>query len=59
MKYYFLKEHAMKQGSEAVYNAEVNVDRIDIITDYIPLPEAINFFQEGVHGDAVQGMSVY
>ena len=33
----------MKQGSEAAYNAEVNVDRIDNITDYIPLPEAINF----------------
>ena len=43
-KYYFLKEHAMKQGSEAAYNAEVNVDRIDI-TDYIPLPEAINFLK--------------
>ena len=45
-KYYFLKEHAMKQGSEAAYNAEVNVDRIDIITDYIPLPEAINFLKK-------------
>ena len=41
-KYYFLKEHAMKQGTEAAYNAEVNVDRIDNITDNIPLPEAIN-----------------
>ena len=36
----------MKQGSEAAYNAEVNVDRIDIITDYIPLPEAINFLKK-------------
>ena len=45
-KYYFLKEHAMKQGSEAAYNAEVNVDRIDIITDYIPLPEAINLLKK-------------
>ena len=45
-KSYFLKEHAMKQGSEASYNAEVNVDRIDIITDYIPLPEAINFLKK-------------
>ena len=45
-KYYFLKEHAMKQGSEAAYNAEVNVDRIDNITDYIPLPEAINFLKK-------------
>ena len=45
-KYYFLKEHAMKQGSEAAYNAEVNVDRIDITTDYIPLPEAINFLKK-------------
>ena len=31
-----------KQGSETAYNAEVNVDRVDITTDYIPLPEAIN-----------------
>ena len=45
-KYYFLKEHAMKQGSEAAYNAEVNIDRIDIITIYIPLPEAINFLKK-------------
>ena len=45
-KHYLLKEHAMKQGSEAAYNAEVNVDRIDIITDYIPLPEAMNFLKE-------------
>ena len=45
-KYYFLKEHFMKQGSEAAYNAEVNVDRIDIITDYIPLPKAINFLKK-------------
>ena len=45
-KYYFLKEHVMKQGSEAAYNAEVNVDWIDIITDYIPLPEAINFLKK-------------
>ena len=45
-KYYFLKEHARKQGSEAAYNAEVSVDRIDIITDYIPLPEAINFLKK-------------
>ena len=44
-KYYFLKENAMKQGSEVAYNAEVNVDRIDIITDYIPLPEAINILK--------------
>ena len=39
-KYYFLKEHAMQQGAEAPYNAEVDVDRIDIITDFIPLPKA-------------------
>ena len=45
-KYYFLREHAMKQGSEEAYNAEVNVDRIDTITDYIPLPEAINFLKK-------------
>ena len=45
-KHYFLKEHAMKQGSEAAYNAEVNVDRIDTITDYILLPEAINFLKK-------------
>ena len=45
-KYYFLKGHAMKQSSEAAYNAEVNVGRIDIITDYIPLPEAINFLKK-------------
>ena len=44
-KYYFLKEHAMQQGVEAAYNAEVNVDRIDIIKDFIPLPEAINFLK--------------
>ena len=44
-KYYFLKEHAMQQGAEAAYNAEVNVDRIDIIKDFIPLPEAINFLK--------------
>ena len=44
-KYYFLKEHAMQQGVEATYNAEVNVDRIDIIKDFIPLPEAINFLK--------------
>ena len=44
-KYYFLKEHAMQQGVEAAYNAEVNVDRIDIIKDFVPLPEAINFLK--------------
>ena len=38
-KYYFLKEHARKQGTEVAYNAEVDVDRIDIRRDYIPLPE--------------------
>ena len=39
-KYYFLEEDA-----EASYNAEVNVDRIEIITDFIPLPEALNFLK--------------
>ena len=36
----------MKQGGEAACNAEVKVERIDIITDYIPLPEAINFLKK-------------
>ena len=44
-KYYFLKEHAMQQGVEATYNVEVNVDRVDIIKDFILLPEAINFLK--------------
>ena len=44
-KYYFLKEHAMQQGVEAAYNAEVDIDRIDIITDFIPLPEALNILK--------------
>ena len=44
-KYYFLKEHAMQQGAEAAYNAEVDVDGIDIITDFIPLPEAPNILK--------------
>ena len=35
----------MQQGAEAAYNAEVDVDRIDIITDFIPLPEALNFLK--------------
>ena len=58
-RYYFLKEHAMQQGAEATYNAEVDVDRIDIITDFIPLPKSFKLFKEGVHGDVVQAMSVY
>ena len=45
-KYYFLKEHARKQGTEVAYNAEVDVERIDIRTDYIPLPEALNFLKK-------------
>ena len=45
-KYYFLKEHARKQGTEVAYNAEVDVERIDIGTDYIPLPEAINILKK-------------
>ena len=28
------------------YNAEVDVERIDIRTDYIPLPEAMNFLKK-------------
>ena len=44
-KYYFLKEHAKKQGTEVAYNAEVDVERIDIKTDYTPLPEAMNFLK--------------
>ena len=45
-KCYFLKEHARKQGTEVAYNAEVDVERIDIRTDYIPLPEAMNFLKK-------------
>ena len=42
-KFYLLKENARKQGTEAAYNAEVDAERIDIRTDYILLPEAMNF----------------
>ena len=42
-KYHFLKEHARKQGTDAAYNTEADVERIDIRTEYIPLPEAMNF----------------
>ena len=45
-RYYFLKEHTRKQGTEVAYNAEVDVERIDIRTDYIPLPEAMNFLKK-------------
>ena len=45
-KYYFLKEHARKQGTEVAYNAEVDVERVDIRTDYIPLPGAMNFLKK-------------
>ena len=45
-KYYFLKKHARKQGTEVTYNAEVDVERVDIRTDYIPLPEAMNILKK-------------
>ena len=45
-KYYFLKKHTRKQGTEVAYNAEVDVERTDIRTDYIPLPEAMNFLKK-------------
>ena len=45
-KYYFMKEHARKQGTEAAYNAEVDVERIDITTDYIPLSETMNLLKK-------------
>ena len=35
----------MQQGAEATYNAEVDVENIDIITVFIPLPKALNFLK--------------
>ena len=58
-KYYFCKEHAMREGTEAAQRAQVHVENIAITSNYIPLPEAMNFFEESVHGDVVQGMPVY
>ena len=58
-KYYFCKEHAMREGTEAAQRAQVHVENIAITSNYIPLPKAMNFFEESVHGDVVQGMPVY
>ena len=45
-KYYFHKEHAMKEGTEAAQRAQVHVENIAITSNYIPLPEAMNFLKK-------------
>ena len=45
-KYYFCKEHAMREGTEAAQKAQVHVENIAITSNYIPLPEAMNFLKK-------------
>ena len=45
-KYYFCKEHAMREGTEAAQRAQVHVENIAITSNYIPLPEAMNFLKK-------------
>ena len=45
-KYYFHKEHTMREGTEAAQRAQVHVENIAITSNYIPLPEAMNFLKK-------------
>ena len=36
-KYYFCKEHTMREGTEAAQRAQVHVENIAITSNYIPL----------------------
>ena len=45
-KYYFHKEHAMREGTEAAQRAQVHVENIAITRNYIPLPEAMNVLKK-------------
>ena len=45
-KYYFHKEHAMREGTEAAQRAQVHVENIAITSNYIPLPEAMNVLKK-------------
>ena len=45
-KYYFHKEHVMREGTEAAQRAQVHVENIAITRNYIPLPEAMNVLKK-------------